>query len=97
MFVCLAFMVLHFILKAKFNPFFNTLSKTVNVRVRTLKKQVILKLHNFLPMYIKVRLEKDYSVKLTFTRYNCIERMTLAFRGIILEMKERFRHSILCG
>lgn len=41
-------------------------------------------------MYIKVRLEKDYSVKLTFTCYNCIEWMTLAFRGIILEMKERF-------
>ena len=48
-------------------------------------------------MCIKVRLEKAYSVKLTFTCYNCIERMTVASRGRILEMKERFRHSILGG
>lgn len=39
-------------------------------------------------MGIKLRLEKDYSVKLTFTCYNCMKGMTRVSRVITLEIKE---------
>lgn len=48
-------------------------------------------------MVIKLRLERGYFVKLTFTCYNCLKKMTLVSRVITLQMKEHLHHSILGG